>query len=482
MDEKVGYLNGRKLTLREEIKAKGSTPPREVVAGFSTFATMIYILIVQPYILSRCGMPQDAVFTVTAACTILSTVTMALWAKLPFALSTAMGTNAIFSYGVVLSGLATWQEALGMIFWSGVIFVIISFTPARAKVVDHIPNGIKDGLAPAIGIFLLMLGFGSSGMSLGGLFDGELMFAGMKSPAAIAGMICLIVTLFIYFYKRHRSNGNVLHVSGAVLIGIALTTVVFMAGGLAPLPDGVFSLPPNPLPVIFQVDLLGALRPENWVFILIFFLGDFFSTAGTALACGRKAGFFDPKTGQMPGLAQVFKVDSLWTVLGALFGCSTITTFVESAAGIESGGRTRLVSLSTAGFFLLALFLSPIFLKIPPAASGVALIVVGFSMFLPIFEMDKVGDGETPAEEQPEGPLAKYSNLDKVPVIATVVLTPLVNDFATALCIGLLLYAVFQVAFWVIDRVIKQKTPKVATPNVMTLILLVLAITKLVVG
>jgi AGZA family xanthine/uracil permease-like MFS transporter len=475
-----GVVEGKKLSLMQEIAAEGSTPTREVVAGFSTFATMVYILIVQPLILGACGMPQDAVFTVTAICTILSTVTMAVWAKLPFALSTAMGTNAIFAYSIVLPGLATWQEALGMIFWSGIIFMVISFTPARAKVVEHIPRGIKDGLAPAIGIFLLMLGFGSSGMSLAGVVDGSFVFADMKNPAAIAGMVCLIVTLFIYFYQRHRPNG-VLRVPGAVLIGIFLTTVVFMVGGFAAAPTGVFALPPNPLPVIGQVDLLGALRPENWVFILIFFLGDFFSTAGTVLACGRKAGFIDQKTGEMPGMDQAFKVDSLWTVIGSWLGCSTITTFVESAAGVESGGRTRLTSLSTAGFFLIALFFSPIFLSIPAAASGVALIVVGFSMFLPIFEMDKVDDVADAAEEQPNGPLARYSDLDKVPVIATVVLTPIVNDFATALCVGLLLYGVFQIAFWLFDKALKLRTPKIAVPSVMTFVLLLLAIVKLTV-
>jgi AGZA family xanthine/uracil permease-like MFS transporter len=440
---------------------------------------MVYILIVQPLILGACGMPQDAVFTVTAICTILATVSMALFANLPFALSTAMGTNAIFAYSIVLPGLATWQEALGMIFWSGVIFVIISFTPIRKKVVDSIPAGIKDGLAPAIGIFLMMLGFGSSGMNLAGVVDGNFIFADLKNPAALVALICLLFTLFIYFYQRKQKNGKVSKIPGAVLIGIFVTTIVMMIGGFAPLPAGIVALPPDPMPVIFQIDLLGALRPENLIFIFIFFMGDFFSTAGTVIACGRKAGLYDTKTNTMPGMAAAFKIDSVWTVLGSLFGCSTITTFVESAAGVESGGRTRLTSLSTAGFFLLALFLSPIFLAIPAAASGVALIVVGFSMFLPVFNIDKVGDGESPADEQPpDGVLSKYSNLDKVAIIGLITLTPIVNDFAVSLCFALLIYGIFQFAFWIVDRVKGIETPRSATPTVMTLVLLLLAILK----
>lgn len=472
-----------KMGIKKEVRAAGSTIPREVGAGFSSFATIVYVLAVQPAILSACGMPKEAVLTSTILCTVICTVGMALWAKLPFVLSTAMGTNAIFAFSIVLPGLATWQEALGMIFWSGIIFVVISFTPIRKKLVERIPAGIKDGLAPAIGIFLMMLGFGSSGMSMAGVVDGNFMFADLKTPIAIAGMSCLLVTVFIYFYQRTTSK-KIVRVPGAVLIGIFITTVVFMACGFAPLPESVVALPPDPSPIVLQVDLVGALRPGNWIFILIFFLGDFFSMTGTSVACGKKAGLWDDERDTMPGLDQAFKVDALAMPVSALLGNSASTVFVESAAGIEAGGRTRLTALSAAGFFTLALFFSPLFLAIPAAASGVALIVVGFSMFMPVFDLDKIRQkavgGDDRAEELPEGVVGRYSNLEKIPIIATIVLTPIINDFATALCLGLLFYAVFQVLFWVIDRFLKKPTPRSATPNVVTFALLAMAIIKMI--
>jgi AGZA family xanthine/uracil permease-like MFS transporter len=474
--------------------ARGTTISTELRAGTSTFATMVYIIIVQPAIMSGCGMPQDAVFTATIISTVLATLAMGLWAKLPFALSTAMGTNAIFAYSIVAPGLATWQEALGMIFISGVIFMAISFPllyplrlfgvnekiynfSIREKVVDGIPEGLKDGLGPAIGLFLMMLGLGQSGMNLAGNFNGTLGFSDLKNPPTFISFLCLIFTLFIYFYQRNK-NGKTLKVTGAVLIGILVTTIVLIASGNAPVPTSIVSFPPGIGPILLQIDIAGALRPQNWIFIFIFFLGDFFSTAGTLIACGRKAGLYDPVTGKMPGTDRAFKVDATGTVFGSLLGCSTITTFVESASGVEDGGRTGLTSVTTAVWFFLALFFSPIFLSVPAAASGVALVVVGFSMFFQVFDLDKVYVGTKSAEDVYGGTQCKYSNLDKIPIIGVIAITAISNDFAVALCFGLILYGFNQIIACIIDKAIGIEPAKIVIPGIMTFVLLVLAILK----
>jgi AGZA family xanthine/uracil permease-like MFS transporter len=482
------------MSLGNYLSSRGTTVPTEVRAGTSTFATMVYIIIVQPAIMAGCGMPQEAVFTATIISTVLATLAMGLWAKLPFALSTAMGTNAIFAYSIVVPGLATWQEALGMIFVSGVIFMILSFPilyplrlfgvspkvynfSIREKVVDNIPEGLKDGLGPAIGIFLMMLGLGTSGMNLAGNFEGTLGFANLKNPPTFISFLCLIFTLFIYFYQRTK-QGKTVKVTGAVLIGIIVTTAALIISGNAPAPAGIMSTPPSITPILFQIDIAGALQPQNWIYIFIFFLGDFFSTAGTLIACGRKAGLYDPTTGKMPGTDRAFRVDATGTVVGSLLGCSTITTFVESASGVEDGGRTGLTSVTTAAWFFLALFFSPIFLSIPAAASGVALVVVGFSMFFQVFELDKTYTGVKPAESVYEGTQCKYSNLDKVPIIAVIAVTAIANDFAVALCFGLILYGVNQIIACIVDKAIGVPPAKIIVPGAMTFVLLILAILK----
>jgi AGZA family xanthine/uracil permease-like MFS transporter len=476
------------------LESRGVTLGGEIRAGTSTFATMVYIIIVQPAIMSACGMPAGAVFTSTIICTVLATVAMGLFAKLPFALSTAMGTNAIFAYTIVNPGYATWQEALGMIFVSGTVFILISvpvFYPLKAfgvseklygfsvreKIIDYIPQSIKDGLGPAIGLFLMMLGLGTSGMNLAGLFDGSLGFTDLKNPPALIAFICLLITLFLYFYQR-RVKDKTVKVTGAVLIGIIMTTVAMIASGNAPLPSGVVSAPPSITPILFQFDIIGALRPQNWIYIFIFFLGDFFSTAGTLIACGTKAGLYDPVTKKMPGTGRAFVVDACATVGGATLGCSTITTFVESAAGVEDGGRTGLTAISTAGWFTLALFFSPIFLAIPAAASGVALVVVGFSMCLQIFDIDKVSKGVTPAEDSPEHAPAVYTKLEKAAVIAVIAMTAIANNFSVALCFALIVFGFNQIVAYFVDKSLHVEPARIIVPSVMTFVLILLAVLK----
>ncbi|MDR3174625.1 MAG: NCS2 family permease [Treponema sp.] len=467
-------------------REKGSTLGTEIRAGTTTFATLVYIIIVQPSIMAACGMPQDAVFTATVIGSGLATLMMGIYGRFPFALATAMGTNAIFAFSIVAPGIATWETAMGMIFVSGIIFMLLSFPilrwlwlfgvrdpkilnfSCREAVTNNIPLGLKLGLGAAIGVFLMRLGSESIGLT--GIVNGSLSFGDLRNPVVLIGFICLVLTILMFFVQK-QVGGRLWKISGAVLIGIALTSAVLFITGLAPLPQAVISLPPNISPIFFKLNILDALQPKYWTYIFIFFLGDFFSTAGTSLACGAKAGFMDKVTGDMPGIERVFQVDSLWTVIGSFLGLTTITTFVESASGVEDGGRTGITSIVTAGWFALALFFSPVFLAIPGAASGVALVLVGLSM------MQVLAD------------IPYRDIVETIPVLVMVGITACSGDFAAALCVSLVVYGAFVIARWIVENVAALKDPAHADPKAlaamrptaMTLVLMVMSILKFVI-
>jgi len=307
-----------------DIEANGSTVGTEIRGGLTTFMTMAYILVVQPLIMSACGMPWDAVFTATALFSGLATLMMGLYGKFPFALAPAMGTNAIFAFSVVAAGVADWQTALGMIFWSGVIFMVLSFPVLgwlkyfgvrdervlkfcmREAVTKSIPLGLKLGLAAAIGLFLANLGLGANGMNLVTVSDAGIGLGDLSTTNAMIGVVGSIVVITCFWMKGKRFK-----VLGAILIGMVLMTVAAIVAGIAPMPEGFVSLPSfsSMGEISFKLNLTGALRPEYLPYIFVFFLGDFFSTAGTSLACGAKAGFLDKETGDMPGINRIFQVD-----------------------------------------------------------------------------------------------------------------------------------------------------------------------------
>jgi AGZA family xanthine/uracil permease-like MFS transporter len=468
------------------VKERGSSLGTEIRAGTTTFATLVYIIIVQPSIMAGCGMPQEAVFTATVIGSGLATLMMGIYGRFPFALATAMGTNAIFAFSIVAPGIAPWETAMGMIFVSGIVFMLLSFPvlrwlalfgvrdpkilnfSCREAVTRNIPLGLKLGLGAAIGIFLMRLGSDSIGLT--GVVNGGLSFGDFKNPVVFIGFICLVITILMFFIQKQVGT-KTWKISGAVLIGIAITSIALFATGLAPLPRAIISLPPGISPIFFKLDIVGALQPKYWTYIFIFFLGDFFSTAGTSLACGAKAGFMDKTTGDMPGIERIFQVDSLWTVLGSFLGLTTITTFVESASGVEDGGRTGLTSVATACWFALALFFSPIFLAIPGAASGVALVIVGLSM------MQVLAD-------------VPYRDIvETVPVLVMIGITACSGDFAAALCVSLIVYGAFVIVRWIVESAAAAKGPsgvgpealKAMRPTVMTIVLMVMSILKFVI-
>lgn len=380
------------------ISERGSTISTEILGGVVTFMAMAYILVVHPSIMAAGGkgMPREAVFTATAVIAGVSTICMGLYAKLPFALATGMGSNALLA-GLIINESITWQAGIGMVVVSGSIFMLTSFPlfkplalfgckdrkildfSLREFVVQAIPLSVKFGVGFCIGLQLMILGLGSSGIGFGLVAGSRFTMGSLSDPAialGLAGMIFILAGAHM-----RRKNGKSL-IPGAYLVGMLLITWVAIVTGLSPAPASPVTTPPDVGSILMAFDLRGAIRIENWPYILAFFMSDFFSTLGTSISCAQKAGLL--KDGTFPGINQVFQVDSLFTVIGAVFGLTVVTTFVESSAGVESGARTGFASIVTGALFLLALFLSPVFLMIPKIATGAALVAVGIGMMMVI--------------------------------------------------------------------------------------------------
>ena len=365
----------------------GTNVRTEVLAGVTTFATMAYILIVQASFMADAGMNGAGVMLMTALLSGLATLAMGLYAKMPFALAPGMGTNAILAYTLVAQGICTWQQGLGIVFISGTLFVLLSVFKVREKVVEVIPKVLKIGVGASVGAFLIRLSLANASMINvnGSSFALNINFS---DPSVLLSWIGLAITLILYFL-RIRINGKTYHIRGSLLISIILITIIGMCMGLVKLPASIITT--NALSsigeVAFKLDIIGALRPALFTFMLMFFMSDFFSTLGTALGVAGKAGMLD-KDGNLPTIGRVFLVDSCATVVGALGGLTTITTYVESASGVEAGGRTGFTAVVAAICFFLSMLFAPLFLMVPTAATAPALIIIGISMMQTLKDVD----------------------------------------------------------------------------------------------
>ena len=349
------------------ITERGSTYRREILAGITTFMTMAYILIIHPSWMAAAGMDRGASVVVTALMSGVFSLFMGLYARLPFALAPAMGSNAFFAFTLVKGGIVPWEVGMGMVFISGSIFVLLTLFGIREIIVRLVPTSIKFAIGAAVGIFIAYLGmkdagfiaFTNTGVKMGSLHD----------PKAILSLIGLFLTGTLIARKT----------PGGILLGIFLTAAVGIPLGITKLPESFFALPASISPLAFKLDILGALKIQYIPFMFTFFVGDFFSTLGTVLGVSQKAGLLD-REGNLPGIGRPFLVDSIGTVVGALFGSTTITTFIESASGVEAGGRTGLTAVTTSICFFLALFLVPLAAAIPSQATAPALIIIGLMM------------------------------------------------------------------------------------------------------
>ena len=393
-----------------QLKAHNTTVKTEVMAGITTFMTMAYILAVNPGILSAAGMPAGGVFTATALASLIATVVMALFANLPIALAPGMGLNAFFAFAVVLGMGYSWQLALTAVFVEGIIFIIMSFFNIREAIVKSIPKNVKNAVSVGIGLFIAFIGLQNAGLVINN--DATLVSLGsLKNPAALLALFGLVLSGVLLAKK----------VKGALLIGIIVSTIVGIPFGVTKIPEGwsPFSAPDAPL--LFQFDFSQLLSPNFIVVLFTFLFVDIFDTIGTLVGVTTQAKLIDAK-GNIPKVKQALMADAIGTVAGACLGTSTVTSYIESAAGVAEGGRTGLTSLTTGILFGLALFLSPLFLLVPGAATAPALILVGFFMLSPVKDID-LGD---PTEA--------------IPAFLTMIMMPLTYSIAEGLVFGILSY------------------------------------------
>ena len=387
-----------------KLKENGTNVKTEIIAGITSFMTMAYILAVNPSIMSAAGMDHGAVFTATALAAFIGTLAMALFANYPFALAPGMGLNAYFAYTVVLGMGYSWQYALAAVFAEGIIFIVLSLTNVREAIFNAIPQNLKSAVSVGIGLFIAFIGLQNAHIVIGGstllqLFsvDGYNEVNGVSATFHDVGITVLLAIIGIIITGAlviKNVKGNILW---GILITWALGLICQGVGLYVPNPDlGFYTLIPdfsNGLsipsiaPIFCKMDFSGILSLNFVVILFAFLFVDMFDTIGTLIGVSTKAGMLD-KDGKLPKIRGALMSDAIGTTVGAMFGTSTVTTFVESASGVAEGGRTGLTATVAAILFGLSLFLSPIFLAIPSFATAPALIVVGFLMISSILKID----------------------------------------------------------------------------------------------
>jgi len=401
-----------------KLQENGTTFQREIFAGLTTFLTMAYILAVNPGMLSATGMPLGGVFTATAIASAIATIVMALTANLPVALAPGMGLNAFFTFTVVIGMGYTWQLALTAVFLEGILFIILSLFNVREAIIKAIPANLKNAVAVGIGLFIALIGFSNAGIVIGG--GGTVIaFSDQFSYVQLVAFIGLIIIAVLY----------VLKVPGAILIGIFAATIIGIPLGVTTVAEGwrPFSIPDAPLLFQFEFSASTLLTFKFFTVFFTFLFVDIFDTIGTLVGVTTQAKLID-KDGSIPKVKQALLSDAVGTVAGAALGTSTVTSYIESAAGVSAGGRTGLTSLTTGILFLLALFLSPIFGLIPSAATAPALIFVGFLMLQPVTGID--------FSDPTEG----------IPAFLAIAIMPFAYSIAEGIVYGVLSYVILKAA------------------------------------
>ncbi len=359
-----------------QFEEHNTTLKTEINAGATTFMTMAYIIFVNPAILSAAGMDFGAVMTATIIAAGVTTILMGLLTNYPFALASGMGLNAFFAF--VVAAQFGWQAALGAVFISGVVFLILSISGAISHIDAAVPISLKSAVAAGIGLFIAYIGLQNAGIIVGNEAT-QVTLGDLTAPGPLLAMIGILIIAVLMARK----------IKGAILIGILLTTIVSFIMGIQPLPTGlggIFGPPASMAPVFLQLDLRAALAIPFFV-IFSFVFVDVFDTMGTLLGTGARAGFLD-EDGRLPRVNRAMLVDSIGTMGGALLGTSTVTTYIESTAGISEGGKTGFTSVVTGILFFMALFIAPMAGLIPAEATAPALIIVGVLMVGAVAKID----------------------------------------------------------------------------------------------
>ncbi len=401
-------FNERAFKLREH----GTDQKTEIMAGITTFMTMSYILAVNPAILSDAGMDAGAVFTATILASLVAMLIMAFYANMPFGLSAGMGLNAFFAYTVVNQMGMSWQFALTAVFLEGLIFIILSFTGIREALFNAIPINLKKAVSVAIGLFIALIGLINAGIV--GVGDISLELGNIASKEGFVFFFALVIMVVL----------TARNVKGALLWGILASTVISLFLGVTALPDGnaIVSRPPSIAPIAFQLDFSKVFSFEMFSVLFSFLFVDIFDTLGTLTGVATKAKMLD-ENGNLPDGSKALLADAVGTTFGSLLGTSTITTFVESSAGVAEGGRTGLTTLSTAICFAIAAFFFPLFSIIPAQATAAALVVVGLFMLSTVVEIN-------------------FSDITEAfPAFMTILMMPATYSIAEGISFGMISYA-----------------------------------------
>ena len=392
-----------------ELDKHGTTLRIEIVAGVTTFMTMAYIIFVNPQILADAGMDRGAVFVATCLAAAFASAFMGLYANYPIALAPGMGLNAYFTYGVVKGMGHSWETALGAVFLSGILFLVVSLTRIREWVIDSIPVSLKLAIAAGIGLFLAIIGLKSAGIIQGS--PATLVTIGDLKTVPV--MLAAIGFLLMVALDSRR-------VPGAIIIGILAVTAAGIALGIGSF-GGIVSLPPSIAPVFLKLDVVGALEIGLIAIVFTFFFVDVFDNTGTLVGLAHKAGLVGPD-GKLPRVNRALTVDSTAAMAGAAFGTSTTTSYIESAAGVNAGGRTGLVAVTVAVLFLAALFFAPLAGSIPAFATAPALVYVACMMMSAVKEVD-------------------FSDVTEyAPAVITIAAMPLTFSIAHGIAFGFIAY------------------------------------------
>lgn len=390
------------------------TIKKEVLGGITTFLTMAYILAVNPLILSEAGMDQGAVFTTTIIASALATIVMAFHAKLPFALAPGMGLNAFFAYTVVMAMGYSWQFALTAVFIEGIIFIAITLTGLRRYIVESLPNVLRRAIAPGIGLFIAIIGLKNAGIVVGS--EATLVTLGnLHDPAVLLACFGIILTAVLL----------VRNVPGALLIGILVITAIGIPLGVTNF-KGIIDTPPSIAPIFMKFEWTKVFTFDMAICVFTFLFIDIFDTMGTLIGVSNRAGMV-AKDGTIHGLNKAFMADAIGTTAGAMLGTSTITTFVESAAGVNAGGRSGLTAFVTALCFIVALVFAPLFLAIPSQATAPVLVLVGVMMMHDIKEVN----------------FSDY--IDAIPAFICIAFMPFAYSISEGILLGLVTYVLIRV-------------------------------------
>lgn len=387
---------------------------KEAIAGITTFVTMAYVLATVPSILGNAGLNSHVVMTAMILLIILTSCAMAFYTNRPFALAPGLGSVGVVASMIANEGISP-EKAAGVIFWSGILFILISFLGLREAVVKVIPVSLKQAVSAGIGLFIALLGAKSCGLIVAAQGKNNLTFGNLRSPEIL---LCLTGFLILLIMKTRN-------VSGGMILTILITTVIGIPLGVTNVPKHLWSMPAGLSEQFLRIDLKGALNFAYIPFLIALFIPDFFSTFGTVLGVGAKAGYLD-ESGNLPGIDRCFQVDAMATSFGALFGIPSMTTYLESSAGVEAGGKTGLTVVFTSICFAVSLFLGPLALMIPTAATAPVLIFIGVNMLEAMKNIN-------------------YEDMtESIPAFLCVAFTVFANNIANGICIALPVYLLLK--------------------------------------